>query len=164
MTLKTKKRKIDPSIKDIGFVIPKLLNNNAHDHILRSVKSLIDAEIDRHICVFASYNERISTHNVPILHLNESKFFYGNLFLFDITSIVLTQNCPNIHARYWYAENIPWTEHISGSYQEWYDIFMKDNLSIIAKNKEINDIYSICWKTPVGIMEEFNHESIIKIL
>lgn len=158
------KKPTHTTLSDIGFMLPKLFNNQEHTEILKAIRNLIDASPDRHICVFASYNERIDTYNVPILHLNESKFFYGNLFLFDVTSIILSNKYPNIHARYWYATNTPWTDHSHSAYQEWSNIFLADNLGIVAQSSALYDVYNICWKKPIGIMEKFDHESITKII
>lgn len=150
--------------QDYGFVLLKLQDNPLIDKILDTITTISKNKPYNQICLFNSSNEKITYHNVPILHFNQSKFFYGNLFLFDIQSAILSNSYPNLHKRYFYATNIPWEKNISGDYREWKEIFESDNLEVIAANQHIADIYEICWKKPVAVAEEFTYEHIKPIL
>ena len=65
--------------RDIGFMLIKMYNNPMYDFILKSIKSCIDDNPFNHIVIFNSYCDRIDTMGIPILHLNQAKFFNGSL-------------------------------------------------------------------------------------
>lgn len=153
-----------PTEKDYGFVCLKIDDSIASGQILNTIENMIDNMPDSQICVFNSYNERTYRSKAPIIHLNQSKFFYGNLFLFDIRSAIITRIFPNIHKRYYYATDIPWEKNSFGDNREWAEIFNHENIEIIAQNQHIADIYEICWKKPILIAEDFEYETIKKIL
>ena len=83
--------------QDLGFIILKTDNTAMHEAIFKSIKSIIDNNPYNQICVFNSYNEKANTYNVPIVHLNQAKFFYGNIVVFDSLSLMMAKNFPNIN-------------------------------------------------------------------
>lgn len=150
--------------QDYGFVLLKLEDNLTTNKLLQNIETIIENNPYNQICIFNSSNQKIGHHSVPVLHLNQSKFFYGNLFLFDIQSAIITKSYPNIYKRYFYATNIPWEKNRLVDYKEWNDMLDSDNLEIIAQNQYIADIYEICWKKPILIAEDFTYEHIKKVL
>jgi hypothetical protein len=150
-------------IADLGMMCIKLDNGITSNSILKTGKSLIDNNPYSQICVFNSYSEVVNNHSVPILHLSQAKFFNGNLIVFDIPSLILSKSFVNISNIFYYAHDIPWTQH-SVPFKYWLNIFDSENLNIIAKNQQIYDIYDICWKKPIGISEDFSYETIKDLL
>lgn len=151
-------------INDTGFVFIKLNNSAIYTKYFETIKKLIDENPLNQIVVFNSYNEKINTNSVPILHLSHAKFFYGDLFLFDLPSAMITQGFTNIKKRYLYVNSAPWLDSPSTNYKIWENIYGSDNLEFIAQNKTLYDLYSICWKQPVGISENFSYKEISSII
>jgi hypothetical protein len=148
--------------KDIGFVLIKLLNNQIYDSILSTVSEFIKHRPYQEHLVFNSYSEKINTFNVPILHLQQSQFFYGKLVLFDIPSVILTNKFPNISRRILIASDAHWTQSGLSVYKQWESIYNQENLDIIVTNSILNDLYSMCWKKPIAIAERFTYDEISK--
>lgn len=113
--------------------------------------------------IFTSYSQIINTTKSPILHLSHSKFFEGNLLVFDLDSLKLAQQCIKKSLVYFYSSNIPWAKNIR-NYQYWHGLFLDDNTKIIAASQEIFDIYSIAWKKPICIKEQITYESFKDII
>ena len=151
-------------IRDTGFIFIKLNNENIYNQYFETIKKFIAENPLNQFVVFNSYNEKINTENIPILHLSHSKFFYGDLFLFDLASAMLTRSFTNTKKRYLYIRNIPWLDAPNNAYYEWTKIFDSDNLELIVPNQQLYDLYSICWKTPIGISENFSYDEISNIL
>lgn len=152
------------TLQDYGFMILKLEDNPVINKIVHNIELISKHKPYNQICIFNSSNDKIYSHNVPVFHLNQSKFFFGNLFLFDIQSAILSKSYPNIHKRYFYAATVPWEKNLNADYREWEDIFKSDNIEIIAQNQYIADIYEICWKKPILIAEDFTYDKIKSIL
>jgi hypothetical protein len=150
--------------QDYGFMMLKLEDNPVIDKILYNIEAISKNKPYNQVCIFNSSNDKINSHNVPIFHLNQSKFFFGNLFLFDIQSAIISKSYPNIYKRYFYAATVPWEKNLVADHREWSDIFNAENIEIIAQNQYIADIYEICWKKPILIAEDFTYEKIKSIL
>lgn len=157
-------KSITPTINDYGFVCLKMDDSIYISKLLNSIEDMAKDNPYNQICIFNSLNQRTNKLNLPVLHLNQSKFFYGNLFLFDIQSAIITRSFPNIHKRYYYATDIPWEKRSFADHREWRDIFDHPNIEIIAQNKHIHDIYEICWKKPIIIAEDFTYDNIKKVM
>lgn len=147
----------------LGFIIVNIQNNDLYSKILKEISLLIENNPYSNVVVFSNNCDNISTHNVPILHLSHSKFFNGDLWLFDIMSVVLTQKFTNYNKKILYTNDIPWIKNRETQYNEWQKIF-NEHVDFVSSNQYIYDIYDICWKKPLGIMESFNHEKIQSIL
>lgn len=149
--------------KDLGIIQIKLLKNENTDNLINLAKQYYNNNPYNQVCFFNSSSNIISTQNIPTLHLSQSKFFYGNLIVTDISALSLSITFPNINNILFFACDIPWLEKLK-SYKDWENLFYHDRLKIIAKNQEIHDIYSICYKTPISISERLDYEKIEKFL
>jgi hypothetical protein len=148
---------------NLGFMIINLENNSYYENILQNIKKIIDNNPYINISVFSSNCNKIMTHNVPILHLSHAKFFKGDLWTFDLTGILVAKNFPNINKKILYVNDIPWIKNRNNPYEEWERIYDK-SIDFVTNNQYTYDIYNICWKQPIDIMEEFNYEKVQSIL
>lgn len=158
------KNKNNYQVRNIGFLLPKLDNQEKTSLIVREISLYIRHHRKDHVVIFSSDNQIIDNYNVPILHLNESKFFFGSLFLMDLPSVILSNSYPNITNRYFYVTSIPWEKNPNFLYKEWFGVYGSNNLNIITSNEDIYNIYAVCWKQPIKIMEKFDHERLSEII
>jgi hypothetical protein len=114
--------------------------------------------------IFNSRCDKVSTDNIPILHINHAKFFKGDLFLFDISGLILTKQFTNINKKLLYCNDMPWIKIRNNNYREWENLYCSNTIDFIVTNKYLYDIYSLSWKEPIGIMESFDYEKIQKLL
>jgi hypothetical protein len=149
--------------KDFGIIQFTLTNIPEHQHIISTTKSFINHRPNDHIVVFNSYSDIINNEMVPILHLSQSKFFYGNLLVFDIESLRFAINCVNKYSIIYYANDMPW-EKSANKFFDWKNLFDTKNLNIIAANQIIYDMFAIGYKQPSAIASEFNYEIFQHIL
>lgn len=148
---------------DNGFIVLDLNNNSKNNDIIKYAEDSQKSNPYKQDILFTTNCELIASPKLPILHISQSKFFYGNLFVFDINSIMLTSQSPNIKNRYFYTDNIPWINN-KFEYKYWLSLFDSANLQIIASNEQIYDIYNICWKKPLGISEKFDYDKISRFI
>jgi hypothetical protein len=148
---------------DIGFIMPVLDNNPLIVEICRTVLTLINQNKKMQICIFNHYTEMANLHGAPILPISHAKYFKGDLFVFDLSSLLIAINFPGVNNIYYYATDICWSSSYS-NYSAWKKIFYKPNIKIIANNENIHDIYHIAWDNSLGISERFSYEEIAKFL
>lgn len=147
----------------LGFVLLNIENSSYYETIFSNINLLIKNNPFTNIVIFNSRCDRLSTLNVPILHINHAKFFNGDLWLFDIASLIITKNFTNINKKILYCDNIPWIKNRNANYSEWQNIF-NNNIQFVTTSQYLSDIYSICWTKPLAVMESFDHEKIQHIL
>ncbi|MFM7853270.1 MAG: hypothetical protein ACKO96_15440, partial [Flammeovirgaceae bacterium] len=133
-----------------------------YDNILSTASEFIKNRPYQQHLVFNSYSEKVNTFNVPILHLQQSQFFYGKLILFDIPSVILTNKFPNISQRILFTSDAHWTQSQSTMYQQWKSVYDQNNLDIIVTSPVLNDLYSMCWKKPMATVERFSYDELSK--
>ena len=150
--------------QDTGFVLLKLINNDTNDVIFNCIHRFIHDNNDKQICVFNSTNNRVCREHVPILHLNQAKFFHGNLVVFDTMSLLFAKNFPNIETIFMYASNVFWTKNSYSMFSNMEGLFTTKNLEFIASNQLMYDTYQSCWKKPIGICENFNYETLKELI
>lgn len=149
--------------QDLGLLITHIDNSEKFEFLFEELSKLISDNPYSQICIFNSYSDKLHTKNVPILHINQSKFFSGNLLVFDIVSLYLIQSFPLLNKKYFLAQEAYWTKSYN-NYMDWHNIINQDNLDIIASNSYIYDIYDICWRQPKFIMETLNYDNLSKLL
>jgi hypothetical protein len=148
---------------DLGFILLSIENNEMFHNLLSSIKSFIDHNPYKQICIFNSDSDKVNTFNIPLLHIKQAKFFHGDIIVFDVLSLMLIKNFPNLKNKYFFVNSIPWEQN-GFSFSEWKSLIEQDNLQIIAQNESIYDIFDICWKKPLGIGENFSYETISKFI
>lgn len=148
---------------DLGFFAITLENNSLHEKICDLISEYILVRKNNQIVIFNHYCEKIYTKNIPILPLSYSKYYVGDLIVFDIASLLLAISSINTSNIYFYAQNIPWQISYN-NYADWNKIFKHDRLKIISANQHIHDIYNIVWNNSVGICEDITYEKFCKFI
>lgn len=146
--------------EDLGFLLLSIDNSPSCNAIFNLAQQIIQNNPYKQICVFNSVNNRINKNMVPVLHLNQAKFFHGNLFVFDTLSLIFARQFPNIKKILFYTTDYFWSGNSYGDYKDAKELFTTDNLEFISNSEQMCDIYEICWKKPIGISKEFNYDSI----
>lgn len=149
---------------DIGFILLNIDNSAIYNNIFTTINQFIKNHPYNEFLVFSSLCNKSDTMNVPILHLSHSKFFDGILIAIDIQSLIITKKFTNYKRKYFYAFDTPWLSMNKTAYAQWRNLLADDSLDIITANQTLNDIYSICWKKPVGISEGFTYEELRSII
>lgn len=154
--------------KDIGFLLVKTGNDPFTNTITDAITTFISKHPYNQYVLFTSYCDNPNLSRIPVLHLQQAKYFRGDLFIFDSMSIFLTLSFPNIRNRYYYAQDFPWMQSKDTNYKDIKSLLVgeaeSNNLNIISKNKLIDDVYNLCWKPTLGISEKFTYEELTKII
>lgn len=149
---------------DVGFLLIKLDNDPIYDSMLQTIAEFEHSRPYNQVVIFNSHCSKINTYNLPILHLSQAQLFYGSLVIFDLPSIILTKNFPNLTKRILYANSAPWENNPQSPYKEWDSLYNQSSLDIVTSTQSLYNIYNICWKQPIGISEKFNYETFSKFV
>lgn len=81
------------------------------------------------------------------------------------TSLITTKTLLNAlrpRKKYFYVWNLEWKID-SYDIEELHSIYCNPDIELIARNKYHFDLIKETWKEPAGIIEDFNHEQIIRL-
>lgn len=148
--------------KDIGIITYSLYVDDIGRSQTEFISDACEYNPYSQNVIFTSYNTSMNSR-VPILHLSHAKFFDGIAIVFDISSLILAQQCINLSAIYFYTDIIPWynnTQHFT----YWENIFNHTRTCVIASSQKVFDIYSLMYKEPIALKKEFNYEAFRNIL
>lgn len=149
--------------QDLGIVCPSMSNDHSTIMLISFAKEYYLKNPYNQVCFFNSFCEVVAPQNIPILHLSQAKFFYGNLLILDSESLELCNDFPNIKKILFWAQNIPWEKDLK-NYKEWEKLFYNHKTDIIANNQKTYDIFEICYKKPKCIAERLSYEKIKQCL
>jgi hypothetical protein len=148
-------------MNNIGFILANMGTAPGPKYIEDQINNFYTKYNDNkelNLVMFNSFNGS-SNHNIPVLHLNQAKYFFGKLFVFDIISLFMASHFPNLNNIYYYTNNTPWTEDMNIGYMFWDKIFNNNKLELITDNNTYH-IYKNLWKKPLLATERFDHETI----
>lgn len=149
---------------DLGVIALHLQSCVQHDTLLKSLYDFSEQRPYDQVVVFSSCSDVIQNYMVPILHISQAKFFKGNLVVLDIDGLFLASQFVNINKLFYYNSGpAPWSIE-SKPYQYWRKLFEYPNLEIITDSQELQDLYSITWKSPIAVSENFKYETLQHIL
>lgn len=147
---------------NIGFIFLHIDQNQSID-IINNIKKISKITKDKKLVIFNSYNNS-DIYNIPIMHINQCKFFEGDLFVFDVLGLMLAVSCYKVKNIYYYAYNTPWTMDSNTDFSFWSGIIEDERVKIIAQNQNIYNVYKKIWKTPLSIVGEFSSEELIRAI
>lgn len=148
---------------DLGFFAIGLENNQLDNAICETIDKYIKNNKNNQIVIFNHYCEKINTYNIPILPISYSKYYAGDIVVFDIASLLIAVNSINSNNIYYYTQNVPWQISYN-NYSDWEFIFRNKKLKVIAANEYIYNIYNIIWNNTIGICEEISYEKLSEFI
>ena len=148
---------------DLGFFAITLENTDYHEMICRLISSFIDNHKDKQIVLFNQFFDKIDIKNIPIMPLSYSKYFDGDLIVFDLQSLIIANGSIKPQNVYYYASTVPWQMSYS-PYKDWEYMFSNPKLKIITSSQYLFDIYNIVWNNAAGVCEELNYDKFKLVL
>ncbi len=145
---------------DLGFLCLDLRQTAEHNTLINVIKQIIDHNPFNQVCMFNTYSSRTGYENVPVLPLSHSKFFDGNLFMFDILSLNIAASFPGIRKKYYYCSDTIWAAPNS-YYSAWKNLLKDKNLQIITTDPKLHHLYKVCWDIDTKNINTFSYKEII---
>lgn len=124
----------------------------SHLYKLKTFDSLIN------IRLFASNNNILLDNNLyTILPIQESKYIYDSVFVWDLLSLELVLDFPNLNQIYYLQlDPAPWIDHYYMPYKTWKNIFDNPKVTVITNNEDTQKIISSTWNNKTKYLEGLN--------
>lgn len=95
-----------------------------------------------------------------ILPIYEAKYYYGSAFVWDLMTLELVVDFPNIDKIFFYQnQNLPWRTFRQNQYSFWEKFYNNDRIEIFTTEKDIYEVLGLIWKSP-KLIQEISPQSI----
>ena len=115
------------------------------------------------IVFYNKYDRIINPPHFAMLQEQQAWGFDGPVISTDLATTKRLINCPRPKKKYFYIWTLEWL-YGQNQYDLLSYIYLHPEIELVARNKHHHRIIEKCWKKPVTIIEEFNHEEIIKMV
>ena len=123
-------------------------------------------KIDRYIDIVLFYHRYdrppISPH-FCMMQQQEAWGFDGPIMATSLMSAEILLKCPCPKSKFFYVWDLEWIHNPFLTYKYFRSIYQDEKIKLIARSESHANIIENLWKKPVAILEDFNHEQLIKI-
>ena len=130
----------------IGFYIPLVSNTQLNQSLLKILNDISD---NYNTILFNSQYDFIdqTTRKFSVLHCNQSKYFYGILFAFDIDSVSIIHSFPAPNKKVFVTSEIFWKNKTYPAKIS--QDLLDSEIDIVTYDNKAYDLYDICFKKPI---------------
>lgn len=105
----------------------------------------VDAKIFTTNCSVVTQAQK----RLTILPIYEAKYYKGKALVFDLMTLELCCEFPNLEKILYYQnETLPWTVFRQNQYSFWNNFFDNPKIEVFTTNKEVYNVLSLLWKPP----------------
>jgi len=125
----------------------------------------IEQTTDIDVIVFHTQWDRLPlVPRFAMMQIFEAWGFFGPVIATNLATAQILLNCPCPKPKYFYVWDLEWlyTENIL--HMHFAEIYQNPDLKLIARSKSHADLLSKTWQKPVDIMDDFNHETLIRLI
>jgi hypothetical protein len=148
---------------NIGFYLTNISSQDIFiRNFLSTINDLCSLRPYDNIVIFNSKYDIVDVdHKYYVLHINQAKYFDGILFVFDTVGANLTKTFPAPKKQILIIKDQEWSNKLDSSYMYWHNIY--HNFDLLVNNKDMYNLCSLCWKTPIASIE-YNAEGINNVI
>jgi hypothetical protein len=146
--------------KQISALTIKAQSQEDYD-IIKTINGLnsLDSSINTKLFTL-SFDLLIPNKKLSILPIFEARYNYGSIITWDLLSLELVKNFPNVsNIIYIQGDSIPWL-NANIPYSNWSELFENNKIHVVTKNKEIKEIFSLTWNTRVYDFNYLNEKEL----
>jgi len=143
----------------LGILIKKFGRDDRSKLLISNLNKL------KHLDITVFYNEHDIIPELPLFAIMQHEYlwgFKGPVVATDIFTASCLIKAPGPTYKYLYIWDYEWIT--SGmSYESLQGVYQSNTISLITRNDTQFKVVEKCWKKPVTIIEDFNHEQLARI-
>lgn len=148
-----------------GIMVRSLGMSQMSYFLIKEMNRALEDESKEHVDPFVFYDAYdMSPIKIKFSCMQHSRAwnFKGPLIATDITTAEMLCNIPN-GKKYFYVWDMEWLFQ-TFEYKRLANIFLNEDLELIARNESCFNLIEKSWKTPSTIIREFDYESIKRVV
>ena len=114
----------------------------------------------------ADYQNKIDyLRNFTIFPINEAKYYYGDMIVWDLLSLDMVHKFPNLKTIYYFqGPNIPWINNAHIPKEMWQSLFCNPKIKMITDNQQIQKIFKDTWNSDLFLLKTMTPEGLYEAI
>lgn len=153
------------SIKSVGILIKSLDTSQKCMSLCLSINSILDDTYNISPIVF--YQELGKSVVLPRccqLQQGHAWGFDGILISTDIQTTSVLSQCLRAKKKLFYVYDLEWFYHKNIHYNTLSQVYQNPEIDLIARTSQHFDILKKCWKTPIGVLNDYDYTEFTEII
>jgi hypothetical protein len=136
-------------------------NTDQDNNIMSMLNAMIGIDPALNLKLFTTkYDLLIPNKCFCVLPIYEAKYSYGTVVVWDLLSLELVLDFPNLESIVYLQDSTPpWAGNASVPYSNWSHFFDSPKVQVITDNPETAEIFALTWHRP-NLLENINPESL----
>jgi hypothetical protein len=150
------------AIQSFGIIVPSLQKNDQIAALAKNIIALLNHSYKYSPVLFPQ--EVSSQIYIPCCQLQQQHIwsFEHTLISTNITTTKILSECLRCPKKLFYVYDLEWITSPNKIYKEFHSIYNNPEISLIARTEADYKILENCWKKPIGIINDYNYEELIK--
>lgn len=106
----------------------------------------------------------VAVPNFSTMNISEAFDYHGALVATSLRTAYKMLKCPGTRKKYFYVWDLEWTKPTNVNFASLNSIYNNPSIELIARSQPHADILELCWKKPVGIVEDARIEQFYSLL
>lgn len=148
-----------------GFLVKNITLSQHGLQLLFSLNKIVEENHDiSPVLFYETYSTLPYPARFAMIQNREAWLFDGPIITTSIELVQILLKCPKPNPKYFYIWNLDWMHLPPTQLSFLQNIYMNDNLKLIARSEHHARIIENCWQKPVSIIEDFNHNELTKLI
>ena len=153
------------SLSKLGIIVDSVNYFHLGVELTTNLNKFITHHPDIDVIVFTnepSFN-LVEKQKFSIMHTKETWRYDGVLISTNMLTTEILMKSPCCSHKFFYCWDLEWMYQERPSFQYLNSLYNNNSIPLISRNEQYHKIISNVWKTPVTLIEEFNHEQLFKL-
>lgn len=147
-----------------GVIVESLGMSQSAMQITRSINKAVSLEEYWDIVVFyTQYDKILLSPHFAMMDVAEIYGFDGPIISTNVETTKIALGCKSATKKFFYVWDLEWTHRVF-DVDEINKIYMNPEIELIARSEEHSSIIENCWKKPIAVIENFNHEKLTELI
>lgn len=96
----------------------------------------------------------VAVPNFATMNVSEAYDYNGFLVATNLPSAIKMLKCPGTRKKFFYVWDLEWTRPQNKNFAVLKDIYNNPSIELISRSANHDKIIELCWKKPIGIVED----------
>ena len=147
-----------------GILVQSLGMSQPAYEIIREINKIDSLDEYWDIVVFyEEYDRLIVPPRFALMNMVEAYGMDAPLISTSIDTTKTSLNCIKATKRFFYVFDMEWTNN-THNVDDLLNVYVNPKVELIARSDDHAQVIEKCWKKPIAVIENFNHEEIARLI
>lgn len=153
----------------IGIMLDNIGPNQLAHYMISSGNAILEKNSQK-LDLVAFINQTVHPCAIPnfaTMNASEAYDYKGNLIATSLSTAIKMLKCPGTRNKFFYVWDLEWTRpqiNQGKNFAVLKDIYNNPNIQLISRSANHDKIIELCWKKPLGIVEDGRVDQFYQLL